>query len=154
MNAADYLRRQFAYEAWANREVLQTIRVQGGDDERSLQLMSHILAASRVWIERLMQVPQSVAVWPKRDLAWCEAEAVALARMWGEYTDKTSDLGNEVSYKNSKGEVWTSRIDDVLIHVLMHSAYHRGQIASHMRESGKTPAYTDYIHAIRQGFLK
>ena len=154
MNAGDYLRRQFAYEAWANREVLQAIRVQGGDDERSLQLMSHILAASRVWIERLMQVPQSVAVWPKPDLAWCETETDALDRIWGQYLDKTSDFELEISYKNSKGEVWTSRIDDVLIHVLMHSAYHRGQIASHMRECGKTPAYTDYIHAIRQGFLE
>jgi uncharacterized damage-inducible protein DinB len=38
--------------------------------------------------------------------------------------------------------------------VVMHSAYHRGQIASHMRESGQTPAYTDFIHAMRQGFVK
>lgn len=43
---------------------------------------------------------------------------------------------------------------DILTHVLMHSAYHRGQIASHMRANGKTPAYTDFIHAVRQGFVK
>ena len=37
--------------------------------------MSHILAAERVWLERLKQEPQSVPVWPEPDLAQCEAEA-------------------------------------------------------------------------------
>lgn len=152
MTAADYFRRQFEYEAWANREVLAAIRSQGGD-ERTLQLMSHILAAGRLWIERLMQVPQSVAVWPKPDLAWCETEAAALAKLWLDYL-QTADFERSISYKNSKGEAWTSRVDDVLIHVLMHSAYHRGQIASHMRENGQNPAYTDFIHGIRQGLVK
>jgi uncharacterized damage-inducible protein DinB len=41
-----------------------------------------------------------------------------------------------------------------LIHVLFHSAYHRGQIALQMRASGLTPAYTDFIHAVRQGSLR
>jgi uncharacterized damage-inducible protein DinB len=42
----------------------------------------------------------------------------------------------------------------VLTHVVMHSAYHRGQIATHMRASGQTPAYTDFIHGVRQGLIK
>ncbi len=152
MDIGDYLRRQFRYEAWANREVLAAIRAQGAD-ERSVQLMSHVLAAGRLWIERLRQVPQSVAVWPKPDLAWCETEAERLAHAWAEYLNKTQDFERSISYKNSKGEAWTSRIDDVLTHVLMHSAYHRGQIASHMREKGQNPAYTDFIHGVRQGFV-
>jgi uncharacterized damage-inducible protein DinB len=40
-----------------------------------------------------------------------------------------------------------------LTHVLLHSAYHRGQIASQMRGNGQTPAYTDFIHAVRQGLI-
>jgi uncharacterized damage-inducible protein DinB len=152
MEIGDYLRRQFSYDAWANREVLAAIRAQRADD-RTVQLMSHILAAARVWIERLREVPQSVAVWPKPDLSWCETEADALAQSWAEYLDKAHDFASSISYKNSKGEAWTSRVDDVLVHVLMHSAYHRGQIASHMRENGQTPAYTDFIHGVRQGFV-
>src|ERR1700727_2149083 len=45
VNLADYLRRQFAYDEWANREVLAAIRATGSGNDRSLQLMSHILAA-------------------------------------------------------------------------------------------------------------
>lgn len=36
----------------------------------------------------------------------------------------------------------------------MHSTYHRGQIAAAMRKAGATPAYTDFIHAVRQGFVE
>jgi uncharacterized damage-inducible protein DinB len=58
-----------------------------------------------------------------------------------------------VTYTNSKGEVWTSGVEDILTHVTIHSAYHRGQIASDLRAEGHTPAYTDFIHAVRQGFV-
>jgi uncharacterized damage-inducible protein DinB len=156
VNLADYMRREFAYDAWANQEVLAAIRTAHGESTRSLQLMSHLLAAERVWLDRLKQVPQSVPVWPQPDLAWCEAEAAELKRLWEEYLEliTAGDVAQSVSYKNSKGEAWTSMIVDILTHVVMHSAYHRGQIASHMREKGQTPAYTDFIHGVRQGLVK
>jgi uncharacterized damage-inducible protein DinB len=166
VNLADYLRRQFSYDEWANKEVLAAIRAAGGADpssadksspsHRSLQLMSHILAAERLWLERLQQKPQSVPVWPEPDLAQCEAEAATLGGLWLEFLDliTAGDVSQSISYKNSKGEPWTSTIVDVLTHVVLHSAYHRGQIATHMRASGQTPAYTDFIHSVRQGLVK
>ena len=125
----DYLRRQFVYEGWANREVLKAIRAAGNGDKRSLQLMAHILAAGRVWLERLRQIPQSVPVWPQSGLAGCEVEAKQLESQWLEYLKSAVELSQAVTYKNTKGESWSSSIGDVLTHVLMHSAYHRGQIA-------------------------
>jgi uncharacterized damage-inducible protein DinB len=156
LNLADYLRRQFTYDAWANQEVLTAIRTGGSENARSLQLMSHILAAERLWLERLKQLPQSVKVWPEPDLAWCEKEATEMGRLWHEYLDliTTGDVNQTVPYRNSKGQKWESAIVDILTHVLLHSAYHRGQIASHMRASGQTPAYTDFIHGVRQGLVK
>jgi len=41
-----------------------------------------------------------------------------------------------------------------LTHVIMHSAYHRGQIALEMRAAGMEPAHTDFIHAVRQGLVE
>ena len=63
-------------------------------------------------------------------------------------------MSRQISYVNSKGESWSSQVDDVLFQVITHSAYHRGQIASDMRAAGLTPAYTDFIHAIRQEIVK
>jgi uncharacterized damage-inducible protein DinB len=156
VNLADYLRRQFAYDEWANREVLNAIGAAGAGNQRSVQLMAHILAAEQLWLDRLKQQPQSVPVWPEPDLAQCEAQAAKLGGQWLEFLDlmTAGDVSQSISYKNSKGEQWTSTIVDVLTHVVMHSAYHRGQIASHMRANGQTPAYTDFIHGVRQGLFK
>jgi uncharacterized damage-inducible protein DinB len=95
-------------------------------------------------------------VWPKPDLDQCEAEASELERLWHEHLDliTAGDVAQSVSYKNTKGESWTSTIWDILTHVVVHSAYHRGQIASHMRANGQTPAYTDFIHGVRQGLVR
>ena len=152
----EYFRRQFAYDSWANREVILAMRAQTDEGERALQLMSHIVAAERLWLERLEQQPQGVPVWPKADLSWCEAQIADLERLWTEYLQRISDddLAREISYKNSKGEAWASTIEDILSHVILHSAYHRGQIASHMRGVGQTPAYTDFIHGVRQGLVE
>jgi uncharacterized damage-inducible protein DinB len=153
VNIADYSR-QFAYDEWANQEVLRAIR-SSGPDERSLALLAHILSAERLWLERVKQVPQSSPVWPNSTLEECASQAQELGRLWREHLGQNSqlDIARTISYRNSKGELWTSTLADILTHVILHSAYHRGQIASHMRASGKTPAYTDFIHAVRQGLL-
>jgi uncharacterized damage-inducible protein DinB len=79
-----------------------------------------------------------------------------VGELWRKYLEASApdDLTKTVSYKNSKGEPWTSTVEDVVTHVLFHSTYHRGQIASFMRASGDTPAYTDFIHAVRQGLMR
>jgi uncharacterized damage-inducible protein DinB len=94
-------------------------------------------------------------VWPEWGLEQCQARSLEVAELWRKYLDALppDDLTKTVSYKNSMGEPWTSTVEDVITHVLLHSAYHRGQIASLMRASGDTPAYTDFIHAVRQGLI-
>ena len=63
-------------------------------------------------------------------------------------------LHDGVAYRNSKGEFWTSTVADILSHVVLHASYHRGQIAAAIREAGGTPAYTDFIHAVRSGLIE
>lgn len=154
MNVEEYVR-QFAYDEWANHEVLVAMQSDGAD-ERSLTLLAHILSAERLWLERLKQEPQSTPVWPELTLENCAAQVREVGRLWREYLGGSAedDLAKSISYKNTRGDLWSSTVADVLTHVILHAAYHRGQIASHMRAHGKTPAYTDFIHAVRQGLVK
>jgi uncharacterized damage-inducible protein DinB len=151
-----YLRRQFAYDEWANREVLANFRVAAHPPARTLKLLAHILSAERLWLERIRKQPQRLLVWPEFSTDQCETQITEMAILWREYLDGLSakPLSESVSYKNSKGEPWSSTVQDILTHVLLHSAYHRGQIASETRAVGETPAYTDFIHAVRQGFVE
>ncbi len=156
MDLLECLRRQFAYDAWANGEILIALRAGSEPPERVLQLMAHIFSAERLWLERITRQPQSLPVWPEFDLERCETQMGALAGLWHEYFDQltASGLSEPIAYKNSKGETWTSTVQDVLTHVALHSAYHRGQIATLLRSSGQTPAHTDFIHAVWQGFIE
>lgn len=156
MNILDYLRRLFAYDDWANREVLAALRSAPNLPPRSLKLIAHILSAEGLWLTRLKRQKPALPVWPELSLTQCEAEADPLDISWRSYLEECKEAGllHQISYVNSKGESWSSRVDDVLLHVITHSAYHRGQIASDMRAAGLTPAYTDFIHAIRQDLVK
>ena len=71
---------------------------------------------------------------------------------WDKYLKelRPEGLSRAVTYRNSKGEQWTNTVEDILMHVVIHSAYHRGQIATDMRANGLEPAYTDFIHGVRQ----
>ena len=155
MDLLEHLRRQFAYDAWANREVLSGLRASARPIARPLQLLAHIFSAERLWLERIRKQSQSLPVWPNLTFEECEAQITDLERLWREFLSRQSPpgLSEKVAYKNSMGEPWTSTVEDVLTHVLLHSAYHRGQIAGQVRAGGDPPVYTDYIHAVRQGLI-
>jgi uncharacterized damage-inducible protein DinB len=156
MGLLEHLRRQFAHDAWANRAVLAELKTRTRPAVRELQLLAHILSAERLWLERIQNQPQSLPVWPAFSLDQCEAQTSELAQLWREYLGQisVSTLSEGVGYKNSKGEPWTSTVEDILTHVVLHSAYHRGQIASQARAGGSQPAYTDFIHAARQRLIE
>jgi uncharacterized damage-inducible protein DinB len=156
MELLEHLRRQFAYDEWANREVLAGLKASVNPPLRPRQLLAHILSAERLWLERIRKQPQSLPVWPDFTLDQCEEQIAEVARLWRNFLSQLSPAGlaDTVVYKNSKGEPWTSTVEDILTHVILHSAYHRGQIASLVRAGGEQPAYTDFIHAVRQGLVE
>jgi uncharacterized damage-inducible protein DinB len=127
----------------------------GSIPEKTVGRLAHILSAENIWLERLRQEKQSVAVWPTSTVDECARLASEMAVAWREsLTNLPPDgLGETIDYRNSKGDAFSSRVEDVLMHVVMHSAYHRGQIALEMRASGFEPASTDFILAVRQGIL-
>jgi len=152
MSSIRVLRRLFVHDDWANREALTSLRASGEPPPRALAWIAHVAAAERLWLVRLKEEKTRVVVWPSLTLTECESELTRLRAEWEELlgTLAPETLAREVSYVNSKGEPWTSSVEDILLHVPLHSAYHRGQIAAELRASGREPAYTDFIHAARQ----
>jgi uncharacterized damage-inducible protein DinB len=157
MSMLEHIGSLFSYDGWANREVLGSLQALNAQPpERSVKLLAHILSAERLWLERLLAQEQTLPVWPILTLEECNSEIGELPRLWKTYLTSLgeSGLSDSRTYKNTKGETFTSKKQDILLHVVMHSAYHRGQIAADMRASGFTPPYTDFIHAVRQGFVE
>jgi uncharacterized damage-inducible protein DinB len=148
------LERLFAYDAWANGESLKAVRAAGAP-ATAVRLMAHVAAAGRLWKGRLHADPAPVVVWPDSSVEAIGEEVDRLGRMWPAFLTglPVVDLARSVGYVNSKGEEWTTSVEDILLHVVLHSAYHRGQVAYVLRAAGAEPAYTDYVHCVRNGLL-
>ncbi len=151
MEAVARHRRQFAYDRWANGEVLGALTAAAAAPPRAVRWLSHIAAAETLWLERLLGEPQSIAVWPALDVPGVGHLLVRLGGRWSGYLERLNEaeLHRLCFYVNSQGERWRNRVDDILTHVVVHSAYHRGQIAVELRGAGIDPPYTDFIQAVR-----
>jgi uncharacterized damage-inducible protein DinB len=156
MDMLNNFRKLFAYNAWANREALKSLRNSSSPSPKALRFFCHIVAAERLWHMRLLgNSIQGFVVWPEWTVEQCAAEFAEVIERWDTYLAGMTPemLGHSIGYTNTMGEAWHNMVSDVLTHVIIHSGYHRGQIAADIRASGGEPAYSDYIHAVRQGLL-
>ncbi len=153
MDTLRFYRTMFEYDLWANRQALESLKTVSDSEESPRRFFAHVIGASRIWFARFENPdPKSVEVWPTLTLDDCrkaiEEEharwTVMLARFRPERFDE------DLKYRNTKGIEFKTPIRDVLMHVLMHSAYHRGQVAAAVRQSGGKPAATDYVVYLRQ----
>src|SRR5262245_143105 len=148
--------RLLAYDHWANGESLGSLESSATLAPKAVALMSHVLATEAGGLERLGLRAPFAGFRPEDDLAtprrsWNDD----LPARWSRFLADAalSDPARIVAYANTKGERFRSTVADILTHVMLHSAYHRGQIASAVRTAGGVPALTDYIHAARTGRL-
>ena len=153
MSHLSYIRRLYVYNDWANRKTFTSINQGALLAELTLKRMAHILAAEHTWYARLTGQDSPVPVWPDLTLAEISHHMDTLRDNWAAYLEALGeeDLTGAIEYKNSRGKSFTSRRDDILQHVIMHGAYHRGQIAGDTRAAGGVPAATDFIFYVRDG---
>lgn len=145
------IRELFAHLQWADELVLGSLRDGAGASPRALELYAHVLGAEAVWLSRLRGVAEEVAVWPVADVDACAELMAETHAGLAAYIDSLDDSAVErsVHYRNSAGVEFDSRIGDILLHVMLHGTYHRGQVALLLRGAGGTPAPTDYIAFVR-----
>jgi len=143
----DHFIKVFQHLGWADARVLQSLRAAHSVLKRDQDLYAHILGSEHVWLSRIGGTVPKLAVWPTFTLDECERLAAENAAA---YQKLASDLTPEsvarvITYRNSAGDEYTSTLEDILTHVSLHGAYHRGQIAASVRAAGDTPSPTDYI---------
>lgn len=147
----ELLLRLFRHMAWADERALSALREAGGGHEAAREFYAHILGAEHVWLARLRGRATDVPVWPDFDRERCERLGGEAREAYAAYVQslKRSDLERSVSYVNSAGQAFESRVEDILMHVLLHGTYHRGQVALLLRQGGAEPSPTDYIAFVR-----
>ena len=140
----------FEYNNHINQQLIELfLEHQEKVSEKSVKLFNHIFNSHQVWNGRIEQTKNTVTPWDIRPTAsFKEIETANFATSL-RILD-TSDLNTIIHYQNFKGESFSNTIGDILFHVINHSTYHRGQIASDIKQSGLQPIVSDYIHYKRQ----
>ncbi|WP_421773304.1 DinB family protein [Gracilimonas sp.] len=142
------LEKLLEYDRWANKKILLAIRELDESEirEKAIGLLSHILAAQKVWMNRIKGEKTAVDIWP-------EFSAAEMSQIMQENTEKLNGLVTQsdkiITYQNSKGKEFKNAVGDVLTHVVIHGQHHRAQIAKLLREAGQNPPGTDYIFFLR-----
>ncbi len=150
--SVEYLSRLLAYDGWANREALESIR--DTKLHRSRKLLGHILSAEWVWLSRINEAKYDGVTWPEWSFDECEVQMRAVESGWAECIDSVATDGaiRRVHYSVKNVSIDVSAAD-VVTHVVVHSSYHRGQIATDQRLAGQGPPFTDYMECLQKGIL-
>lgn len=154
IDAASQIRRLFAWDRWANGVLIATLQTVNDPPDETVRIMSHIIGTQGVWLARI-RGDESGSVWPSFELQSLRPEFDAVASRWERQLESISDddLLTSVTYRNTRGDEYTSLVYDIAHHVVIHGAHHRGQVNLRMREAGLTPPWTDYVQAARTGSL-
>ena len=127
-----------------NVQVLDLFEGSNDIPEKTLRLINHTLNAQEIWNSRIQQHLCTTAVWTIRHFE--ELKEINVANYnTSLYIINAFDFDQTIQYSNSRGDVFTNTVRDMLFHVVNHSTYHRAQIATDCKLHGVTPLLTDYI---------
>ena len=160
------LRILYDYNAWANHRSLeaatalsteQFLKPLGSSFSSVRDTLAHIWGSEWLWLERFQgRSPASLPdVAQFNDLAvlksrWQEDEARLLkfvASLSQEVLHKVHEY-RTLSFGQYKNPLWQS-----MQHMVNHSTYHRGQVATMLRQLDSKPLSSDLIHFYRERSL-
>ena len=151
------LRELYAFNRWANAKTLESVssltadeygRAIGGSFGSVRGTLVHLYGADWVWLERF-QGRSPRAMPDGEELATLEV----LAAKWLAVQDARDEflatltpqrLEAPLSYSGFDGKAFTRVLGGALFHVANHGTYHRGQVATLLRQLGRTAVSTDY----------
>ena len=141
-----YFLKLYQYNAWANNRVLNALTRQQVKSEKILSIMGHIVAAQFLWLHRIKGFPPAdVKLWGEYNLPQLVQMAEDVGRLWLEFIETTDDFNRQLTYLNYTGDPYVNNVEMIMIHLVNHSTYHRGQIALLLRQEKLEPINTDFI---------
>ncbi len=162
MNVEDF-RRLYDYNSWANHRTLEACAALN-DEQFTRDLHSsfrsvrdtlvHIMLVEWLWRERWLgrspdkyppasDFPNSESVRQR----WAEVERNLL-----DYVSalKPEDIDRVIAHKTTAGVPQSAPLSQMLQHLVNHGTYHRGQVATMLRQLDAKPIGTDLILFYRE----
>lgn len=159
----DEARDVFAYCQWANARTFDAAELLTQEEltrtipssfPSVVATLGHIAGAEWAWLQRWHgENPAGMPPWAaSTSLSAVRGELAAVESARTSFLDSLSDadLDRAIDYKSFAGQSYSNTLASLIRHVTNHSTYHRGQLATMLRQLGKVPPSTDVIVYLRR----
>ena len=128
---------------WANELWIGFISENCPADEYLLTRMSHILLGEQAWFDRISGKEPNRNIWTAITIPSLQEEQQKHRSVYQNLV--AGNIDRVIAYKRFTGEEYQSSIADILLHLTLHGAHHRGQMATHVSGRGMKPINADFI---------
>lgn len=159
----EHLGRLIGFNRWATEKLLDVVAELDPEelvrDTKSsfpsvLDTLLHMYGAEWLWLRRWRgESPTSVP--DVRELTSVEAVRARWETLWSEQEAflaglSPAETGRRVHFRLISGAERDQVLDELIVHVVNHGTYHRGQLVTLLRQAGRTPVSTDYVQYLRE----
>jgi uncharacterized damage-inducible protein DinB len=157
------LQHHIEYNTWATRRLLNAVSGMsakelshdfGTADRTILGTLAHLYAAERNWLARMEEGTAAIQSRTRED-----NQLETLSQKWTEVQNGWRTWVRQLppeapdqvmEYLDLQGNRWAQPLWQILLHVVIHSTHHRGQVSGFLRALGKTPPPLDFIAFVRE----
>jgi uncharacterized damage-inducible protein DinB len=153
------------YNYWARDRQLETCatlsaeqfqRPLGGSFPSVRETFAHMVAVEWIWLER-WRGRSSQTLLPVDEFPTLAAVAGrwgAVEREMREYVASLDEetLNHPLTCLSTRGEEWTYPLWRMILHLLNHQSYHRGQVTTLLRMLGVQPPRVDFLVGLDMRF--
>jgi uncharacterized damage-inducible protein DinB len=152
------LKSLFAYKAWANAELFALLGTLPSEHSEQLQTcirtLNHIYVVDRLFRARLAGEPAPFHATNTKEtptLAQLGGEVASTDAWYVKYVASLAEstLSQTLDFKFADGDQGRMSREEILLHVMTHGAYHRGNVGQVLRSISVAPPrdlYTKFLH--------
>ena len=159
MSTTTLLHSLFTYKAWSNNQLFVALAkvdsvTQQEARHNATRILNHIYVVDQIFAAHLSGAVQSLTATNTTETPTLAAlqDGAAMLDAW--YVDYTADLSPEqlaenIAFTFTDGDKGLMTREEMLTHVSLHGAYHRGAAGRIMVQLGTTPPrdlYTRFLH--------
>ena len=152
------LRSLFGYKSWANRELfvlLGGLAPEHADQMHTcIRTLNHIYVVDRIFKAHLSGEARPFDATNTKstpDLAQLQAEVAATDAWYEQYVAgvSSSGLAEVIDFEFTDGDSGRMSREEILLHVITHGGYHRGNVGQVLKSISVAPPrdlYTKFLH--------
>lgn len=138
----------FQWNNAANESFIKTLKNVNGVPDKCVIVLSHIINEHEAWLNRICAVSQDIPVPQTDDQQRIAVHNALVHEITNSFLASESYGENfdwSFKYRNAEGNIVERSLKEAYFQILTYSEFHRGQVATLLKENGIDPPSTDYL---------